>query len=117
MRHCNCAPFARPHAFIFSSVATNPPNPPRAVLPHDLEGDAIQPGHPLFGIVWVNPARMSGAPCFFGTRVPVRYLFDFLRAGHSLTEFLEDFSGVTATQAAAVLDRAAEFIIPQSHAA
>src|SRR4051794_27893870 len=33
-----------------------------------LEGDKIQPGHPLFGLVWINPKRVSGAPCFYGTR-------------------------------------------------
>jgi len=31
--------------------------------PKLLEGDKIQPGHPLFGLVWINPKRVSGAPC------------------------------------------------------
>ena len=30
----------------------------------------------------VNPARMSGVPCFKGTRVPVTHLFDYLEAAH-----------------------------------
>jgi hypothetical protein len=53
----------------------------KAVAPEFLEGDRIQPGHPLFGIIWINPKRVSGAPCFYGTRVPVKTLFDCLAAG------------------------------------
>src|SRR4051794_14403531 len=25
-----------------------------------LKGDKIQPGHPLFGLIWINPERVSG---------------------------------------------------------
>jgi uncharacterized protein (DUF433 family) len=64
----------------------------------------IQPGHPLFGIVWVNRERMSGAPCFAGTRVPVQGLFDYLEGGDTLETFLDDFPGVTREQAVAVLE-------------
>ena len=77
-----------------------------AVQPDDLRGDAIQPGHPLFGIVWVNPERMSGTPCFFGTRVPIQHLFDYLSAGRTIDFFLEDFAGVTRERVEAVLSRA-----------
>jgi uncharacterized protein (DUF433 family) len=70
----------------------------------DLVGDQIQPGHPLFGIVWVNRERMSGTPCFSGTRVPVQSLFDHLEAGDSLDVFLDDFPPVTRAQAVAVLE-------------
>jgi len=38
-----------------------------------------------------NPERMSGAPCFKGTRVPVTHLIDYLEAGDSLGDFLNDF--------------------------
>jgi uncharacterized protein (DUF433 family) len=74
------------------------------LTPQDLEGDLIQPGHPLFGIVWVNPQRMSGTPCFAGTRVPIQSLFDHLEAGDTLQTFLDDFPGVTRDQAIAVLE-------------
>jgi uncharacterized protein (DUF433 family) len=70
----------------------------------DLLGDLIQPGHPLFGIIWVNRERMSGTPCFAGTRVPVQSLFQHIEAGDSLEMFLEDFPGVTRDQAIAVLE-------------
>lgn len=50
-----------------------------------------------------NPERMSGAPCFKGTRVPVTHLFDSLEAGDSLSDFLNDFPTVTREQALGVL--------------
>jgi uncharacterized protein (DUF433 family) len=74
--------------------------------PRLLEGDRIQPGHPLFGLVWINPCRVSGAPCFYGTRVPVKSLFDSVAAGETLNQFLEGFEGVTREQAVAVLNLA-----------
>ncbi len=76
-----------------------------------LDGDKIQPGHPLFGLVWINPKRMSGTPCFYGTRVPLKNLFDSLAAGETLDEFLDGFEGVAREQALAVLDLAAEDLL------
>ncbi|HXE54644.1 MAG TPA: DUF433 domain-containing protein [Tepidisphaeraceae bacterium] len=73
------------------------------IEPEYLVGDLIQPGHPLFGVIWINPDRVSGAPCFYGTRVPVKSLFDSLAAGETLDQFLDDFEGVTREQAVAVL--------------
>lgn len=81
------------------------------VEPRRLVGDKIQPGHPMFGIVWMNPNRVSGAPCFFGTRVPVQNLFDSLAAGETLDEFLDGFEGVTREQALAVLELADRTLI------
>jgi len=79
--------------------------------PKFLKGDKIQPGHPLFGLIWINPNRVSGAPCFYGTRVPLKNLFDSLAAGESLEEFLDGFEGVTREQALAVLDLAGEDLL------
>jgi uncharacterized protein (DUF433 family) len=53
--------------------------------------------------IWVDPERMSGAPCFQGTRVPVQSLFTNLESGLSLDEYLECFPDVTHDQAVAVL--------------
>src|SRR5882724_4695129 len=88
--------------------ATASARPDRPLSPADVEGDWIQPGHPLYGIVWINPERMSGAPCFAGTRVPVKNLFDYLEGGEPLNEFLDGFPGVTRAQAVEVLRLAAE---------
>ena len=43
----------------------------------------------LEDVVWVDNARMSGTPCFKGTRIPVQMLMDHLSAGFSLDEFLD----------------------------
>ncbi|MFN5763058.1 MAG: DUF433 domain-containing protein [Pseudanabaena sp.] len=37
---------------------------------------------------------LSGIPVFKGTRVPVKNLVDYLEAGDSLEEFLDDFPTV-----------------------
>ena len=52
--------------------------------------------------VWVDPARMSGVPCFRGTRLPVQQLFDWIEDGVPLDEFLQDFQ-VDRRAATAVL--------------
>jgi len=57
-------------------------------------------------LIWINPGRMSGAPCFYKTRVPVDALFGNLEEGMGLDEFLECFEGVTREQAVAVLELA-----------
>ena len=64
---------------------------------------------PLEEAVWVDPARMSGVPCFRGTRLPVRQLFDWLEDGVPLDEFLRDFQ-IDPKAARAVLRAGAEAI-------
>ena len=56
--------------------------------------------------IWVDPERLSGAPCFKGTRVPVDSLFSNLESGLSLDEYLDCFPDVTREQAVAVLEYA-----------
>ena len=56
--------------------------------------------------IWVDPARMSGAPCFKGTRVPVESLFTNLESGLNLDEYLDCFPDVKRDQAVAVLEYA-----------
>jgi len=85
----------------------------REVQSEDLVGDKIQKGNPLFGLIWINPHRVSGAPCFYGSRVPVKTLFDCLAAGQTLEDFLEDFEGVTREQAVAVLELAADDLLKE----
>jgi len=57
-------------------------------------------------VVTVNPKVQGGVPCFAGTRVPVNSLFDHLKRGSTVIEFLEDFPTVTRAQAEAVLEAA-----------
>ena len=45
-------------------------------------------------LVISDPEILSGIPVFNGTRVPVKTLLDYLEAGDSLEEFLDDFPTV-----------------------
>jgi uncharacterized protein (DUF433 family) len=51
-----------------------------------------------------NPDRVSGAWVFRGTRIPVSALFENLKDGASIDQFLEWFPGVTRAQVEALLD-------------
>ena len=62
-------------------------------------------------VVDVNPERMSGAPCFTGTRVPISHLFDYIERGETLDEFLRQFPSVTRVQALAALEMSKEFLL------
>lgn len=55
-------------------------------------------------LITISPTIQSGEPVFTGTRVPVKNLFDYLKAGHALNEFLEDFPSVKKEQAVQVLE-------------
>lgn len=54
---------------------------------------------------------MSGEPCFKGTRVPIKTLWDHISAGDSIEVFREDFDGVTREQVQAVLQMANERLL------
>ena len=67
----------------------------------------------LTELITFDPEIVSGTPVFRGTRVPVRNLFDYLKGGHDLAEFLEDFPSVTEEQAKSVLDLAKGALLAQ----
>ena len=47
---------------------------------------------------------LGGTPVFFGTRVPVSTLIDYLEAGDRLNDFLKDYPSVSRKQALQVLE-------------
>ena len=55
-------------------------------------------------VVERHPDKLSGAWVFSGTRVPVAALFENLKDGASVEQFLEWFPGVDRSAVAAVLD-------------
>lgn len=57
----------------------------------------------LKNIIISDPEILSGTPVFKGTRVPVKNLFDYLEAGDSVDDFLEDFDYIPKTSVLAVL--------------
>lgn len=68
-------------------------------------------------VVVTDPDILGGMPVFAGTRVPVRSLFDYLEAGDTLDEFLNQFPSVTREQAIAALDRARDILLADARAA
>jgi uncharacterized protein (DUF433 family) len=68
-------------------------------------------------IIHTDPEIQGGAPVFYGTRVPVKNLFDYLEAGDSLEDFLRSFPSVTKEQAVAALELAREALSAEAHPA
>ncbi len=48
---------------------------------------------------------LSGIPVFYGTRVPVQNLLDYLAGGDTIDEFLDDFPSVRHDQVVRFLER------------
>lgn len=55
-------------------------------------------------LIWINPERMSGVPCFYKTRLPIDSLFENLEDGVSLDEWLDAYPDISREQAQAVLE-------------
>ena len=62
-------------------------------------------------VIWIDLDRMSGAPCFAGTRVPVQMLLDHLKHRDTIEDFLEGAPSVTREQAEQFLELASEQLI------
>jgi uncharacterized protein (DUF433 family) len=62
-------------------------------------------------VVKIDPEIMSGAPCFAGTRVPVRGLLDYIEGGETLDKFLEQYPTVLRKQAVGFLEESANAVI------
>ena len=54
---------------------------------------------------------MGGTPVFYGTRVPVQTLLDYLEAGESIDEFLAGFPSVTREQVVGFLEAAKDRLV------
>jgi uncharacterized protein (DUF433 family) len=55
-------------------------------------------------VVTINAKVMHGTPCFAGTRVAVKTLFDHLAAGYTIEGFLEQFPTVRREQVVRLLE-------------
>ncbi len=58
-----------------------------------------------------DPEKLGGTPVFFGTRVPIKNLFDCLEDGDNLDEFLDQFPTVTREQALGVLEASKQWLL------
>jgi uncharacterized protein (DUF433 family) len=68
-------------------------------------------------VVHSDPDILGGTPVFVGTRVPVQALIDYIKGGHPLDEFLNDFPTVTREQAISALEQAKTLLIADARAA
>ena len=65
----------------------------------------------LHEIVWVDPDRLSGEPCFKGTRVPIQALIDHFEDNGTLDEFLQGFPSVTRERAIQFIELAKDNLL------
>lgn len=68
-------------------------------------------------VIHSDPDILGGVPIFTGTRVPLHTLLDYIEAGDSLNEFLEDFPSVTREQAISALRAAERMLVSDAHPA
>jgi uncharacterized protein (DUF433 family) len=54
---------------------------------------------------------MGGTAVFYGTRVPVQTLLDYLEAGETIDDFLQGFPSVTREQVIAFLEEAKDRLV------
>jgi uncharacterized protein (DUF433 family) len=62
-------------------------------------------------IITSSPEVLGGTPVFAGTRVPVQTFIEYIKAGESLSSFLEGFPSVGREQVIAFLDQAQSLIL------
>ena len=57
-------------------------------------------------VIQCSKGILGGTPVFRGTRVPVKTLIDYLKAGDDVDDFLSDFPTVTREQTSMLLQLA-----------
>lgn len=67
-------------------------------------------------VITCDDEILSGTPVFKSTRVPIKNLIDYLEAGDSLDEFLDDFPSVSRDQAIQTLELAKEMLLTHAYA-
>jgi uncharacterized protein (DUF433 family) len=66
-------------------------------------------------VINIDPEILGGTPVFFGTRVPIKNLFDYLETGDTIDIFLDDFEGVSRNQVIKVLEMSQKLIETSSN--
>lgn len=61
-------------------------------------------------VINIDQEILDGTPVFFGTRVPIKNLFDYLETGDSIETFLEDFEAVSRSQVVRLLEMSQKLI-------
>ena len=68
-------------------------------------------------VIQINPEILSGTPTFKGTRVPLKNLFDYIEAGSTVDEFIDDFPSVKREQVAQLLNELREDVVSKTKVA
>lgn len=55
-------------------------------------------------VIHRDPEIYSGATVFVGTRVPLSFMFDYLKAGESIATFIDHYPSVSKDAAIAALE-------------
>ena len=66
-------------------------------------------------VINIDPEILGGTPVFFGTRVPIKNLFDYIETGDTIELFLEDFEGVSRNQVIQILEMSQKLIETSSN--
>ena len=74
----------------------------------DLSTELVPQSDARARFVSIDPERRGGVPCFVGTRVPIKYLWEYLMKGKTLEACLDDFEGVPREEAITALEQAYE---------
>ena len=61
-------------------------------------------------VINIDKDILGGTPVFYGTRVPIKNLFDYLETGESIDAFLNDFEGVSKSQVLRLLEMSKKLI-------
>jgi uncharacterized protein (DUF433 family) len=61
-------------------------------------------------VINIDPEILGRTPVFYGTRVPIKNLFDYLETGESIETFLQDFDGVKKEQVIKLLEMSQKLI-------
>ncbi|HZR67007.1 MAG TPA: DUF433 domain-containing protein [Terriglobales bacterium] len=64
-------------------------------------------------LITKDPDVLGGTPVFRGTRVPFQNLLDYLEAGQTIDEFLDDFPTVSRQAAVRSLEHAKALVLEQ----
>lgn len=62
-------------------------------------------------VVHTDPEILGGTPVFVGTRVPVQTLVEYLEAGYSVSEFVDNFPSVRREQLNNFLEQATQALL------
>ena len=61
-------------------------------------------------VINIDKEILGGTPVFFGTRVPIKNLFNYLKTGETIGIFLDDFEGVSRNQVIRLLEMSQKLI-------